>query len=215
MKRFAHPFKQNESGEIMLESSIILVSVLILLMILLSMCFMFYQQAVMNTVAAELSSALAKNYKYHQADPRAHTFTVDDVAAQKKYRLTLGMSKMETKLEENADSVVQTRLSVSSFGINSTTVDAECEVVGTGFGRAYVKVTVTNDTEFFLSGILKWAGIFDGEAFSATSYSEITDLTAYASTVNFANYVIGGMGPISGIGKIYVNLKDIIDKLIN
>lgn len=214
MERLVKSLRKSESGEVMLESSIILVSVLILLMILLSLCFMFYQQAVMTSIANELSSSLAKNYKYHTTDSRTDTFTVDDAKAQKKYRLNLGAGKMEDLHEAKAEPAAQKRFELTSFGFNSKGVTADCEVKISGVGRAYIKVTVTNKTDFFLSDILKWAGIIDDNGFSAVSYAEITDMTGYASTVNFADYVMGGLGAISGVGKIYVNLKSIMDGLL-
>lgn len=215
MKRLVGSFRKDETGEIMLESTIILVSVLILLMVLLSLCFMYYQQSVMNTIANELSTAVAKNYKYYTVAPDENEVTSDDVDDVKKYRLTLGTNSMKNAWNETIRQPAKDRLALSSFGINSKGMNASCEIHLTGIGRAYVKVTVKNNTEFFLSGVLKWAGVIEDEGFSAVSYAEITDLSAYTSLVNFANYLYGGLGPVSGVAKIYVNLKDIIEKLVN
>lgn len=213
MNKMVRRFRKNESGEIMLESTIILVSVLFLLMALLSLCFMFYQQSVMTTMANELSSAVAKNYKYYLADPDSNEITITDVNSVKKYRLTLGTSGMQTALNSNLKDPAQKRFDKTSFGINSSDVKVTCEVYLSGIGRAYVKVTVKNNTEFFLSGLLEAFGFFKAEDFEAVSIAEITDLSAYTSTVNFTNYVCGGMGAVSGIARIYDSIKGIMNTL--
>ena len=114
-----------------------------------------------------------------------------------------------------ADKYGAERLELTTLGINSSDVNVTCQFVHTGIGRAYVKVTVTNQTDFFLSDLLEGVGIYDGNGFSAVSYAECTDMTAYASTVNFSNYTAEVLSPISGIGKIYNNIKSIFDKLKN
>ena len=78
---------KNENGEIMLESSIVLVFVLLLLMALLSITFMFYQQAMLNTVAAEIAADVAKNLKYTNLERGNDEITLDNYDGVKMYRM--------------------------------------------------------------------------------------------------------------------------------
>lgn len=213
MKRFIKTNLHNDSGEIMLESSFVMISVFLMLTVMLSLNFMFYQQSMITSVAAEISSSVAKNYKYTDTDLKTSEFTVSDASSIRKYRLTLNTGKMMREHEEQADTYGVERIELTTLGINSSDVDVTCQLVHTGIGRAYVKVTVTNKTDFFLSNVLEAFGIYDGNGFSSTSYAECTDMTGYASTVNFSNYTADVLSPLSGVGKIYSNFKSIIDKL--
>ena len=142
-------------------------------------------------------------------------FTVSDAESIRKYRLTLNTGKMMREHTEQADTYGAERIELTTLGINSSDVNVTCQLVHTGIGRAYIKVTVTNQTDFFLSDLLEAVGIYDGNGFSATSYAECTDMTGYTSTVNFSNYMAGFFSPLSGVGKIYKNFKNIVDILKN
>lgn len=221
MRRFGKSIVKENRGEIMLESSIIMVLVLTLLMALLAIGFLFYQQAVMTSVASELSSSIAKNYKYHYLHFKTDAFTVEaeseenakDTREHKKYRLTLGKYKLEEIFDGKAESIGMERVKLSTLGFSSDNVEANCEIVITGIGRAYAKVTVTDNTEFFLSSLLKNLHIYDGEGFSAVSYAECTDMTGYASLVNFSDYIATFLEPFGEIGNIYQTFGEIIDIL--
>lgn len=215
MKRFIKTNLHDDRGEIMLESSFVMISVFLMLTVMLSLSFMFYQQSMITSVAAEISSSVAKNYKYTDTDLKTSEFTVSDASSIRKYRLTLSTGKLMREHEEQADTYGAERIKLTTLGINSSDVDVSCQLVHTGIGRAYIKVTVTNKTDFFLSNVLEAFGIYDGEGFSATSYSECTDMTAYASTVNFSNYMAGFMEPFSGVGKTYQSFKNIVETLKN
>ena len=64
MKRANKAQMKEERGEIMLEASIIFVPILILLFVLLSLCFFYYQTAMMDSVANEVAADVAQNYKF-------------------------------------------------------------------------------------------------------------------------------------------------------
>ena len=107
----------SDKGEVMLESSFILVSVIILLMALLSMCFLFYQQAMMTSIASEISSNVAKNYKYGGVAVNAEKFTVSDVKGMKMYRTTFGSSKVVRLHEGKASEYGQSRANLQVLAL--------------------------------------------------------------------------------------------------
>lgn len=214
MKQSWFHIKKSDSGEIMLESSIILVSVILLLMALLSLSFMFYQQAMMTSVANELAASIAKNYKYTMVDTDANSVAVKNMGDVKLYRYTLGKKNVQTAHDKRGDTYAIMRADLTGIGINAGKAAATVVIEGTGIGRAIVKVTVTQKTDFFLSGILELLGIYDESKFTAVAYAECTDMIAYASLINFTDYVSREFSELSAFGDIYTSVKHIVDVLV-
>lgn len=205
---------ENERGEVMLEASIILVSILTLCIGMLSLSFMFYQQALMNTVATETATSIAKNFKYTSKDIKTNTFNSSDSQEFQLFRLTLMNEKIEDMHEDSAQDYAEWRVSKASLGLNPGEVKVKCEIENSSIGRAYVKVTVSQETKFFLSGMLEYLGITDKEMkFEATAYAECTDLIGYTSMINFTQYISKNLTPFEALGNFYVNFKDLLANL--
>lgn len=207
----------DQSGEIMLEASFIMVSVLILLLSLLSINFMFYQEALMNSVASEIASDISKTYKFKELDISKDSLDLStDLAKTNRFRLNLGKSGAVSKQSARADKYADNRIRLATLGLNPGDVTATCEVENTGIGRAYIKVTVEQETDFFLSGVLKYAGIAEERnMFKATAHAECVDLSAYTSSVNFTYYVSQKLTPLSAIANLYDSVKTLIQKITN
>ena len=74
---------------------------------------------------------------------------------------------------------------------------------------------VTQQSDFFLSDLLKGLGFFtDKVEFSAISYAECVDLMAYTSMINFTEYASGQLSVFEGIGGFYVSVKDLIENIM-
>lgn len=217
MKHAKTHFKRNDSGEVMLESSFILVAVILLLLALLSISFLFYQQAMMTSVANEVAAAVAKNHKFTMVSTDANSVEPEQMKDVKLYRYTfgkLGKNSVAKKHDALADTYASTRADLTGIGINAGDAAAVVEIKSTGIGRAYVKVTVSQKSDFFLSGILEFLGIYDESKFSAVAYAECSDMIAYASMVNLADYVGRSFSELEAFGDIYTNIKHIGDVLI-
>ena len=206
----------------MLEASIIIVMVLMLLMAMLSITFMLYQQAVITSVANDIAADIAENYKYahfkigdtvpEDAEFKAAA-TGDDMLL---YRTTFYSANLKKKHEDNdaLEADAQKWLDKTSFGINEEPVEVECRIHTSGIGRAYVTVTVSQKTEFFLSGVLEAMGIADKKMkFSATAYAECIDILGYTSTVNLAQFVTGELDAYQSVGKFYNNFDGLWQKV--
>lgn len=206
---------EEEHGEVMLESSFILVSVIILLLALLSISFMFYQQAMMTSVANEIAADIAKNYKYADLDMGNDSLTLNDVNGTGMFRMSFGRNSLENAHENRAEEYANWRIPFASLGLNPQNINADCEITRSGIGRAYVKVTVSQRTDFFLSGILDAAGVADKNSlFSATAYAECVDLMGYTSMVNFAEFASNKLSEFNSIGNFYNSVKDLVQKLL-
>lgn len=204
-----------ERGEIMLEASIILVAVLILLMALLSITFMFYQQAVMTSVATEIAEDIAKNLKFTDLEIGAATLTAEEYEKTQMFRSNFGQGNLQDAKEALADTYSAERLALASFGLNEGTFDAEVDLKVSGIGRMYAVVTVSQPSEFFLSGVLDMLGIADKETmFSATAFAECTDMIGYSSMVNFTDYATQKLSVFEAFGDFYVSVKNFIQTLM-
>ena len=216
MKKKYLDLRKNQQGEVMIEASIILVSLLLLLMALLSISFMFYQQAMMNSVATEIASDVAKNYKYTDLAMGDNELTVDDAETIRMFRMNFGANKIEHLQEIRAEEYAAWRLPLTSLGFNPENIIVKCEITGSGIGRAYVKVTVSQKTDFFLSDILSLLEISEKKSmFSATAYAECVDLTAYTSMVNFTEYASKKLSLFNSVGNLYGSVKNLVGKLLD
>ena len=210
-----------QNGEIMLEASFVLVSVIIILMVMLSLSFMFYQMALTNSVANELATYIAENYKFDcniRVDAPLNTELITKTAYEdskmRMYRTTFGLSKIEDDHSDRITYYAKERINLATLGINPGDVNVSCKLISHVAGRSYVEVTVAQETDFFLSGILDMVGISEESTlFSSVAYAECLDLTAYTSTVSFADYVFGEFKFGNDLVKIGSNIVKIMKSL--
>lgn len=220
MRRKIAEAREDQRGEVMLESAIIMVAVLILLFVLLGLSFMLYQQSLLNTVASEIAADLGKNYKFSTLPVGSTAISIDDVKKAPKYRTLNGILYDKSQKHDDdihrADVYADWRINLSSLGFD----DDEIQISyfswqPTGVGRMCIQIEVSQETDFFLSGILDFAGITDEHTlFSASAYAEVSDLSAYTSMVNFTEYASGKLSLFDSIGGFYDSLKGLIEKLI-
>ena len=215
---------KDESGEIMLETSIILVAVIILLFALLSMSFMFYQETMMTSIASEIATEVAQNYKYTHTENGGRTtleeldndeISLSNVRNVKMFRLSLARDVIKDAQVERAKSYGEWRLALSTLGLNSGDLNVDCEIIGSGIGRAFVIVTVSQQSDFFLSGFLDMLGITNnGQLFQATAYAECVDLMGYTSMSNFTEYVCTTFHAFNAFGSLYGSIKSLLLKFV-
>ena len=206
---------QDERGEVMLESAIVIVPVLILLMALLSISFMFYQQSVINSVANEIAADIAKNYKFTELDMGSNSVTLSDVNNTNMFRMSFGQNNARHSHQDRAEDYVLWRAPLTSLGLHPHSADVECVIKRSGIGRAYVKVTVSQKSDFFLSGVLDMAGVADEDTlFTSTAYAECLDFMSYTSMVNFTEYASNRLSVFNSIGGFYDSVKNLVQKLM-
>lgn len=206
---------KEQQGEVMLEASIILVSVILLLMALLSLSFLFYQQSLMNTVAHEIAADVARNLKYTDLPVGVEEITLDDATSTHLFRMSFGQGTVARAQAERGEAYAQRRVPEASLGLNPGPLQVDCQVTYTGIGRAKVAVTVAQKTDFFLEGTLKLLGLdLEEDLFSATAYAECVDLMGYTSMVNFTVYAAGVLDAFDGVAQLYESVKAWAEKLM-
>lgn len=207
---------KEERGEIMLEASIILVAILILLMALLSITFLFYEEAVMTSIATEIASDVAKNVKFTDLDIGTTSISPSDYEDTQMFRTNFGQFSLQDDKEALAKTYALERMRLASFGMNAGTLEVECDLKVSGIGRMYAVVTVSRPSEFFLSGVLDLLDITDTKTmFSVTAYAECTDLMGYSATVNFTDYATTKLEVVDDFADFYKSLKEFVQTLLS
>lgn len=204
----------DQNGEVMLETVIVLVPVLILLLAMLSLGFWFYQMSIMTNVASDIATEVARNIKFESLDAYGDSIDVDDITSTRMFRSTFSLNKLKNIQQERAQARADWRIPLSTLGFGAQDLEVELELKSSGIGRTHVKVSVRQNTDFFLSGILKYAGIVeDHPVFGGTAYAECVDLTEYSSMVNFLWYGSEKLHVFSSFGNLYVKVRDLLDTL--
>lgn len=172
---------KGEDAEIMLESTIIIIIVLFMLIAMISVGFLFYQQCVISSIAMELAEDIGANYKL---------VSDGDSLKINLYRTSIALGSAETYHQKKALEKCRERLKISSLGISVNDPEVNVGIVVDNIGRLHAEVTVTLECSILFDGALKYFGIIDSTPeFSATARGECLDVTAYAGQVHFMNYI--------------------------
>ena len=170
----------------------------------------------MTSVANEIAADVAKNYKFTEMDIGDSTITLDDANSVKMFRMSFGKNSLERAHEDRAEDYAEWRIGAATLGLDSEDIEVDCEVTSSGIGRAYVKVTVSQKSTFFLSEILGMVGIMDENSmFSSTAYAECVDLMGYTSMVNFTEYGSRKLSIFNSIGGLYNSVKEFAQELLD
>lgn len=172
---------KGESAEIMLESTIVIIIVLFMLIAMISVGFLFYQQSLVSSIAAELAEDIGANYKL---------VSDGDNSKINLYRTSVALGSAQEHHRKRALEKCRERLKISSFGIADNDPEVDVRIVVDNIGRLHAEVTVTLECSLLFDGALKYFGIIDSTPeFSAAARGECLDVTAYAGQVHFMNYI--------------------------
>lgn len=185
---------RNENGEIMLEASIVLLPTLIIMFAMISLSFLFYEQALLNSIATEIASEVGRFYKYSDRDNDemgANVLSDSDIKNGKLFSSSFAVFSIENQYTELAKKYAEDRIAAATLGIDNSDLEVSCNIENTAPGRFYVKIVVSQKTDFFLNEI--WSLIGDDGVtgvtdFSGVAYAECTDLMGYTSMINFIEY---------------------------
>lgn len=209
----------NDKGEVMIESTIVTIITIMVLIFLIAVGFLVYQQVMMSDVAAETATSIARNYKFSSDTTMLHnknysSITIDDNYYEKikKYRTTFNFASIKSINQNYSEQYVNKRLPVTSMSYdNSLVVDTQIET--SSIGRTFVTVTISMDAELLFDGVLSYGGMNDDATkLTATSTAECLDITGYAGLIHYAEYLSAKGDPDfkSSTSQIIKDIKDII-----
>lgn len=216
--------KSNNSGEVMIESTIVTIIVIMILIFLIAVGFLIYQQVMMSSVANEAATAIARNYKFTsellQTDGYS-SIKIDDKYYEKikRYRSTFNIASMKASNEQYAKEYFNDRLPVTSMSYDND-LDIETDIRESSVGRIYVTVTVSMDAQLLFDGVLSY-GNFDSDAtnLSASATAECLDITGYAALANYECYLSkkiseNDSGLMNNVSETIDDIKYIKDKIL-
>lgn len=212
--------KQQDNGEIMLESVIIITITIMLLIAMIAVGFVFYQKSMITAIATELASDIANNYKYCEQDLTDRTITENKMKKLKKYRTSFSFNKIKKNSKKKAEDYLPERVKLGNLGMGSSEAKIDSyNVKVDNIGRMHVEVTVSLESDVIFGGVLRYFHIIDDTpVFTATGRAECIDVTAYASHVRFVEYVEGKLNDgaagniMDGIVKTINSIKNIASK---
>lgn len=212
-KRFTRK-AQEESGEVMIESTIVTIVTVMVLIFLIAIGFLIYQQVMMSDVAAEAATAIARNYKFSSDDTMItsdsySSITIDEDYYDKikKYRTTFNLASIKRINQTYAEEYINSRLPVTSMSYDND-LDISVQITESAVGRVYVTVTISMTPELLFDGVLSYGGMDENTQLSAYSTAECLDITGYAGLVSFEAYLA-----TKGESELKDNINEIISNI--
>ncbi len=227
MKTFKS-FKNNSNGEIMIESTIVMFVVTIVLLFLIALGFLIYQQTMLYSVAAETATAISRDYKFINDSNRTleDSTVIPESSLEKvnKYRLSFKLlsSKNKKTRQDKANAYIKDRVALTSLSSENDTLKVEkVETYPDAIGRFHVYVEISMDSTLPFDKIFEYVGTFDEDPTKiyASASAECLDITAYAGQVKFFNYATDKINnsAVGGIANSFIDayedVKDIVTKL--
>ncbi|MFR0861666.1 MAG: TadE/TadG family type IV pilus assembly protein [Pseudoruminococcus massiliensis] len=208
MKKIKKMLLNDDSGEVMLESTIIFTITIFLLLALLSIGFIFYQKAMLNSVADEIASSVGATFKFKDSDLMEREIGSNELSSNQMYRYMFHRDDTLDAKKIKAKEYIGKRVGLTNLGISNKTPKVEdIKLYTDNIGRFHVTVDVSMETEILFMGVLKYFNIIDSTPrFTASSSAECLDITEYNSYLNMVHGVINGIAgdgtPLALVGKV-------------
>ena len=209
----------DDSAEVMLESIIVMIITLFVLIAMISLGFLFYQQAMLNNIAEELAVEIGSSYKLTENDI-GDSSSYHDL---KLYRTSFAVSGMVSAHKKRAENYLPDKVRLTTLGIydKEPWID-DFNITIDNIGRLHVELTVKMECSIPFDEALRYFGIISPDnppTFSAVGRAECLDVTAYASHVQFLEYIDNKIADdngvvttiLDGIAKIINSIHDIAD----
>ncbi len=201
----------DESGEIMIESTIIVLLTTFVLIFLVSLGFLLYQKSLVTTVANETVAEVTQMYRYGgdgmDKDITSKTEMLELIDMLPPYRYVFLGFLLENKCSERAEEYAINRLSQTSLAALEGEPTVTVQVDNSDLGRRHVTVTIEAKYTIFWGWALKAFGMDEALQVSATSYGECNDISSYYNTVRYADYLGGKLDdvlePINAVVELF------------
>lgn len=217
MKKIKKLLLNDDSGEVMLESTIIFTITIFLLIALLSIGFIFYQKAMLNSVADEIASGIGSTFKFKDSDLMDREISDDTITSNQMYRYMFHKDETLEAKKTKAEEYIVERVGITNLGISNKAPEVDSvKLYADNIGRFHITVDVSMETEILFMGVLKYFNIIDSTPkFTASASAECLDITEYNSYLNMVDGVIKGIAgdgtPAALVGKvvgIFTKVKD-------
>lgn len=179
---------RRESGEVMLEGTIVMVVTLLMLVWILGVGFLYYQKYVVRIATNDVANKIATSYDAPSSDIVMGYISAKDFDKKTIYN----SSEMDTVNQARTESYVNYILEKANlYGTVEDTV-IQLEHSKDALGRSHITVTTecTFNTPFGAG--LEIFGMSAKRTYTVTAYADSTSLTDYISTVSIADAITSG-----------------------
>lgn len=207
------------SGEVMIESTIVTIITIMVLIFLIAIGFLIYQQVLMSDIATESATAIARNYKFSSEVINGNNYssiTIDEKYYEKikRYRTTFNAASIKSANQRFSENYTNSRMPITSMSFDND-LDIYTKINSSSPGRTFVTVTISMDANLLFDGVLSYGNMKDdATSLSASASAECLDITGYASMVSYEHYLASkGQEDKAKFDNSIDNIKYIIDKV--
>ncbi len=209
-------WKGDSSGMMVVEAMIILLITITVLVFLMGIGFLFYQQWNVYLIANDAATRIAQNYPYTGTDPVMGYLDSDILSAVSPYRYMFSSKELAADNADKGEKYVRWNLSKTSLckAVSDPVVSVTTEY--DSLARRHVEVTIEAEYEIPLGGALEYFGLPGTVTFSATGRAVCIDLMNYVSTVNTMKTMTDatlGSKYASALNAILSTIKGFVDWL--
>ena len=179
---------KKESGEIMIESTIVMVVTLLMLVWILGVGFLYYQKYVVRIATNDVARKIAASYDAPSSDIIMGYISAGDLDKKTVYN----SDEMTQVNALRTESYVNYIMEKANLYGTVEDVQVQLEYQKDAMGRSHIKVTTetTFDTPFGEG--LELFGMSGTQKYVVTAYADSTSLTDYISTVSVADALTNG-----------------------
>ncbi len=203
---------QSEKGAVIIEGVLVMIPTLFVLVFLLSLGFLLYQQWNVQYVADDVAAKISAVYQYSDVDINTGPVSLEQIMGEELYRYG---DKAETNLEDlaktRANDYAKKLLKKTSLAKVKGSEQCLVRCEEDALGRRHIEVTVTGTYRIPFSEGLEVFGMSGERTYSASSVAECVDLIHYMSTAQF----VKNAADLSGFSDLpFIDMIDSVLKLV-
>jgi Flp pilus assembly protein TadG len=179
----------NKKGEIVIESMLVMIPVIFVLVFLISLGFLLYQQWNIQIVADNVATKVAQTYPLLDTDIKTGEATLDQIKDVELYRYIFSDTKYAKTNEVRTKTYTKNYLNKSSFSSSVGGLNTTMRVEEDSLARRHIVVNVSGKYKIPFGDGLEIFNMKSTRTFSATGIAECSDLNDYISTVNYIKVV--------------------------
>lgn len=198
---------KKESGEVMLESTIAMVIVMLMLVWILGVAFVYYQKYTVRIATNEVAVKIANTYDSPSTDPITAYVSKKDIKSKPLYSgfsvsPVMGVvnqvqnyqskAKLPQTNQLRADNYMTYIIKKANLFGTVKDVNVTVDFQSDGLGRSHIKVTSECDFKTPFGEALKLFGMSDRTKYRVTSYADSTSISEHISAVQTANAFTNG-----------------------
>lgn len=211
--------RQNEKGEVMLESLIVYLVTFTLLFMVLALIMVSYQKFTVKAVAADVAVKVSQNIRYGNIDIEDGVYTKDNYKSIKAYRYLFGNKEdLFSKIENAGEQYTYNRLMKTTFKgvVSEDNTDYSIKVISDGPSLRHITVTIKGKYKLPFDEILDFFGLNNITEYEAVESAECVDILDYINYIDFTKNTVDTLyGDTGKLGKLIDKIWKLINKFIH